>query len=105
MILHHPAIVLTKSKAYMNHKFTDGREKTVRCGIKFVDPRTHFREEHQNPAIRQMILNTIIWDGHRRCIKYRLYSLFDYESSVILHTVVRKIVKFPRESGLRVDIR
>ncbi|HWA09591.1 MAG TPA: ThuA domain-containing protein [Opitutaceae bacterium] len=85
----YPAIVLPKSEAYMNHKFTDGREKTVLCGMQYTDPRTHaffeqdrtawfkksgdgyifyfqsghFAEEYQNPNISQMILNAIIWDG------------------------------------------
>jgi hypothetical protein len=85
----YAALVLAKSEAYMNHKFTDGREKTVLCGMKFIDPRTHelfeqdrlvwcksygsgqivyiqpghFKEEYGNPTIRQMVLNAIIWDG------------------------------------------
>jgi len=87
---NYPAIVLSKAEGYVNHKFTDGREKTVLCGMKYSDPRTqtafeqdrsvwyksygagrifyfqpgHFKEEYQNPNICQMILNAIIWDGH-----------------------------------------
>jgi hypothetical protein len=85
---NYPAIVLKKSEGYMNHKFTDGREKTVLCGMHYVDSRTHavfdqdravwyknygsgrifyfqsghFKDEYQNPNISQMILNAIIWD-------------------------------------------
>jgi hypothetical protein len=85
----YPAIVMPKAEAYMNHKFTDGREKTVLCGMSYVDPRTgtrfeqdrsawlksygtgkivyfqsgHFAEEYANANIAQMILNAIVWDG------------------------------------------
>lgn len=85
----YPAIVLPKAEAYLNVKFTDGREKTVLCGISFTDPRTgvhfeqdragwckrygageivylqpgHFADEYANPNIAQMVLNAIIWDG------------------------------------------
>jgi hypothetical protein len=85
----YPAIVLPKAEAYMNHKFTDGRAKTVLCGMKYTDPRTgtvfqqdrmgwvksygagrivylqpgHFADEFRNPNISQMVLNAIIWDG------------------------------------------
>ena len=89
MARDYPAIMLPKSEAYMNHKFTDGREKTVLCGMQYTDPRNqaffeqdrsawfkrsgagwifyfqsgHFSEEYRNPVIAQMILNAIIWDG------------------------------------------
>jgi hypothetical protein len=85
----YPAIVMPKAEAYMNHKFTDGREKTVLCGMSYLDPRTgtrfeqdrsawfksygtgkifyfqsgHFVEEYANANIAQMILNAIVWDG------------------------------------------
>lgn len=85
----YPAIVLPQAEAYMNHKFTDGREKTVLLGFQYTDPRNHaffeqdrtawfksygagmifyfqpghFSQEYQNPNISQMILNAIIWDG------------------------------------------
>jgi len=85
----YPAIVMPRAEAYMNHKFTDGRAKTVLCGMKFTDPRTgkifeqdraawfkdygagkifyfqpgHFIEEYLDPNICQMILNAIIWNG------------------------------------------
>ena len=35
----YPSISLHESEAYMNHKFTDGREKTVLLGFKFFDDR------------------------------------------------------------------
>ena len=86
---NYTAIVMPKAEAYMNHKFTDGREKTILCGMSYVDPRTgtrfeqdrsawlkrsgegmivyfqsgHFAEEYANANIAQMILNAIVWDG------------------------------------------
>jgi hypothetical protein len=85
----YPAIVLQKAEAYVNVKFTDGREKTVLFGFSYTDPRTgahfeqdrsgwtkpygagrivylqpgHFAEEYENPNIAQMVLNAIVWDG------------------------------------------
>jgi hypothetical protein len=85
----YPAIVLPKSEAYVNVKFTDGREKTVLCGMIYTDPRNgahfeqdraawcktygagrivyiqpgHFTDEYANPTIAQMVLNAIVWDG------------------------------------------
>jgi hypothetical protein len=85
----YPAIVLPKAEAYLNHKFTDGREKTVLCGMKYTDPRTrvvfeqdravwfksygagtivyiqpgHFPEEYREPNLAQMVLNAITWNG------------------------------------------
>ncbi len=85
----YPAIVLPKAEAYVNVKFTDGREKTVLFGFSYTDPRTqahfeqdrsgwtklagagrivylqpgHFPEEFANPNIAQMVLNAIVWDG------------------------------------------
>jgi len=35
----YPSISLHESEAYLNHKFTDGREKTVLFGLKFFDDR------------------------------------------------------------------
>ncbi|MBN1999917.1 ThuA domain-containing protein, partial [candidate division KSB1 bacterium] len=35
----YAALKLDHSEAYMNHKFTDGRLKTVLCGMKFFDER------------------------------------------------------------------
>lgn len=84
-----PSLELPKSEAYMNVKFTDGREKTVLLGYIFTDPRTgthfeqdrsgwtkksgagrivylqpgHFPDEYANPNIAQMVLNAVLWDG------------------------------------------
>lgn len=84
---NYPSISLPKTEVYMNHKFTDGREKTVLCGIKYHDPRNgelfmqdravwlkpygegtityimpgHAPEDYENPNIAQMILNAIVW--------------------------------------------
>jgi hypothetical protein len=35
----YPAITLPHTEVYMNHKFIDGREKSVLCGFKFLDKR------------------------------------------------------------------
>jgi hypothetical protein len=85
----YPAILLPKAEAYVNVKFTDGREKTVLTGFSYTDPRNqthfeqdrsgwtkpygagrivylqpgHFAAEYENPNISQMVLNAIIWDG------------------------------------------
>lgn len=82
-----PTIDLEHSEVYMNHKFTDGREKTVLCGFKFFDERNghlfmqdravwyksykkgiifyfmpgHTSSDYENPNIAQMILNAINW--------------------------------------------
>jgi hypothetical protein len=81
----YPGLVLEGTEAYMNHKFTDGREKTVLCGIKFRDPRNGelFMQDravwikpqgtgeivyilpgdrpsdYENPLVAQLILNAI----------------------------------------------
>ena len=86
----YPALVLPKAEAYVNVKFTDGREKTVLTGFIYTDPRNqahfeqdrsgwtkpagagrivylqpgHFAEEYENPTVAQMVLNAIVWDGH-----------------------------------------
>jgi len=83
----HPSISLDSSEVYMNHKFIDGREKTVLYGIKFLDERNnrlflqdrgawikdqgqgkviyfqpgHRPEDYENNNISQMILNAIEW--------------------------------------------
>lgn len=85
----YPAIVLPKAEAYVNVKWTDGREKTVLFGFSYTDPRNqahfeqdrsgwtkpygagrivylqpgHFAAEYENPNISQMVLNAIVWDG------------------------------------------
>jgi Trehalose utilisation len=84
----YPAITLKGTEAYMNHKFTDGREKTVLCGIKFYDIRNnelfmqdravwykkygkgiiyyfmpgHSVSDYENKNVAQMILNAINYD-------------------------------------------
>ncbi len=83
-----PSISLQKTEVYMNHKFTDGREKTVLCGFKYYDPRNgelfmqdravwtkpyekgdivyilpgETPADYENPNIAQMILNAIVWE-------------------------------------------
>ncbi|HET6568610.1 MAG TPA: ThuA domain-containing protein [Rhodothermales bacterium] len=82
-----PSISLPNSEVYLNHKFTDGREKTVLMGLKYYDDRTgklfmqdragwikrqgegeiiylmpgHSVSDYQNPNVAQMILNAIEW--------------------------------------------
>lgn len=83
----YPSISLEDSEIYLNHKFTDGREKVVLCGIKYYDDRNgqlfmqdrgawiknqgkgkiiyfipgHKESDYENQNISQMILNSIIW--------------------------------------------
>jgi hypothetical protein len=83
----YPSIALPDSEVYMNHKFTDGRQKTVLCGFKFFDKRNntlfmqdravwlkqygkgdivylmpgHKPSDYENQSISQMILNAIQW--------------------------------------------
>lgn len=83
----YPSISLPETEVYMNHKFTDGREKTVLCGMKYYDPRNgelfmqdravwyksygegsivyimpgHTPADFENHNIAQMILNAIAW--------------------------------------------
>jgi hypothetical protein len=83
-----PVLLFEKSEIYMNHKFTDGREKTVLCGFKFFDERNqklfmqdravwykkyemgeiiyfkmgHSIVEFENINFSQMILNAINWE-------------------------------------------
>jgi hypothetical protein len=85
----YPALELPKAEAYVNVKFTDGREKTVLTGFIYTDPRNqahfeqdrsgwtkpagagrivylqpgHFAAEFAQPAVAQMVLNAIVWDG------------------------------------------
>lgn len=37
----YPSISLPESEVYLNHKFTDGREKTILAGLKFFDERNN----------------------------------------------------------------
>ena len=81
----YPSISFDDSEVYVNHKFTDGREKTVLMGLKFFDKRNnqlfmqdragwykksgkgeifylmpgHSTAEFQHPDYAQMILNAI----------------------------------------------
>ena len=80
-----PSISLPGSEVYLNHKFTDGKEKTILLGIKYLDIRNnelfmqdragwykkagageifyfmpgHSSMDFQNPNLSQMILNAI----------------------------------------------
>jgi len=84
----YPSITLgADSEVFLNHKFTDGREKTVLCGIVYHDPesgRTYMQDrgawikkqgkgtivyflpghavsDYENKNISQIILNAITW--------------------------------------------
>lgn len=83
----YTSIDLHESEAYMNHKFTDGREKTVLCGFRFLDDRNgqmfmqdraawlksygegevvyfmpgHAASDFENQNFSQMIINAINW--------------------------------------------
>jgi hypothetical protein len=83
----YPAMIIEDSEVYLNHKFTDGREKVVLLGVKFYDKRNgtlfmqdrgawiktsgkgqivyfqpgHSAAEFQNLNFSQMILNAILW--------------------------------------------
>jgi hypothetical protein len=83
----YPSISLPEAEVYLNHKFTDGREKTILLGLKFFDDRNnqlfmqdraawykkvedgdvfyfmpgHSSLDFQNSNFSQMILNAIIF--------------------------------------------
>ncbi len=83
----YPALKFEDSEVYMNVKFTDGRDKTLLLGYKYLDDRNqvlqqqviagwtkpsgkglivyiqmgHSTHEYQNPAVAQMVLNAIVW--------------------------------------------
>jgi len=83
----YPSISLDSSEVFLNHKFTDGREKTVLMGLKHFDDRNqvlfmqdragwvkkagkgdiiyimpgHVPSDYENPNISQIILNAINW--------------------------------------------
>lgn len=83
----YPALILDPSEAYMNHHFTDGRQKTVLLGFKYRDDRNgvlfmqdregwlkpagegwivylqmgHFVEEWRHPVVAQLVLNAVRW--------------------------------------------
>jgi hypothetical protein len=80
-----PSISLPESEVYLNHKFTDGKEKTILLGLKYLDTRNnelfmqdragwykkagkgeifyfmpgHASSDFQNSNFSQMILNAI----------------------------------------------
>jgi hypothetical protein len=82
-----PALLLEDTEIYLNHKFTDGRDKTLLCGIRFHDDRNdqlfmqntgawiknygqgqivyfqagHRPSDYKNQNIAQMILNSVNW--------------------------------------------
>lgn len=83
----YSAIRLAGTEVYLNHRFTDGAEKTVLCGFKFKDEKTgrvfmqdrsvwlkqsgqghvvyiqpgDIVADYENPNVVQMILNAIRW--------------------------------------------
>ena len=83
----YPAFTLEHAEAYVNHKFTDGREKTVLAGFKWLDDRNgelymqdravwykpkgkgmifyfkpgHSSKDFENPRFSQMVLNSVLW--------------------------------------------
>ncbi len=82
-----PAVTLEDSEVYMNVKFTDGADKTILLGFRYLDDRNntlfqqatsgwikpsgkgwivylqpgHSAHEYQNPVVAQMVLNAITW--------------------------------------------
>ena len=83
----YPSLALENSEVYLNHKFTDGQEKTVLMGLKYFDDRNqqlfmqdragwtkqagkgdiiyilpgHEPSDYKDPNISQMILNAVNW--------------------------------------------
>ena len=83
----YPAFEMKDTEFYLNHKFTDGRVKTVLLGFKTLDDRNgitymqdragwikkqgkgrivylkmgHSTEDFRNPNVCQLILNAILW--------------------------------------------
>lgn len=83
----YPSFTLGHAEVYLNHQFTDGREKTVLLGYKYLDDRNgilfmqdregwlkpsgkghivylqmgHSTQEFEHPAVAQMILNAVSW--------------------------------------------
>ena len=81
----YPSLSLENSEVYLNHKFTDGREKIVLMGLKYFDDRNqvlfmqdragwikkagkgdiiyllpgHEPPDYENPNVSQMILNAV----------------------------------------------
>lgn len=87
----YPSISLENSEVYLNHKFTDGREKTVLMGLTYFDDRVgkvfmqdragwtkragdgeivylmpgHSVSDYRNRNVAQMVLNAIEWEPQR----------------------------------------
>jgi len=83
----YPAFEMKDTEFYLNHKFTDGRVKTVLLGFKCLDDRNgitymqdragwikkqgngrivylkmgHSTEDFRNPNVCQLILNAVVW--------------------------------------------
>jgi hypothetical protein len=83
----YPAFTLKETEAYMNVEFTDGAEKTVLLGFRYLDDRNgalfmqdrsgwvkpsgqgwivylqmgHFAKEFEHPVVAQLILNAVTW--------------------------------------------
>lgn len=83
-----PAFTLVQAEPYMNVEFSDGREKTVLLGFKYLDDRNgelfmqdragwekpsgkgrivylqmgHTTREFEHPAVAQMVLNAVTWN-------------------------------------------
>jgi hypothetical protein len=83
----YPCVTLRDSEAYVNHKFTDGRSKSVLLGFKWRDERNgqlyeqdragwykkqgkgwvfylspgHSTAEFRNPVLAQLVLNAVVW--------------------------------------------
>ncbi len=86
----YPSISMPESEVYLNHKFTDGNEKTILLGLKYLDTRNnelfmqdragwykkagkgdifyfmpgHASIDFQNASYSQMILNAIKYQDH-----------------------------------------
>ena len=82
-----PAFTIKRAEFFLNHKFTDGRDKTVLLGFKCRDDRNgivfmqdragwikkqgkghiiylkmgHYVEEFKNPNVSQLCINAILW--------------------------------------------
>jgi len=83
----YPSLTLDPAEVYVNHHFTDGRQKTVLLGFSYRDDRNgvhfmqdregwlkpsgrgfivylqmgHFAEEWRQPVVAQLVLNAIRW--------------------------------------------
>ena len=83
----YPAMRLQDSEVYINVKFTDGRDKTILLGYKYLDDRNgvvyqqatdgwlkpsgkgwivylqmgHSTHEYQNVSVARMVLNAVVW--------------------------------------------